>query len=161
MPPARPYLISHARDRSQESEAELQRLALERAQLKREEEEFKAVRARLALIDTTPPVEWQHANGGPTRPRQGSAGSGGSGGSAASRSSPKQASSSVARANAPATTPANSAPRVTTSVSEIQRALAAQQTRANAVASGPARVAGGAAPSVVPRQPVPQPQRIR
>ncbi|EJD53561.1 hypothetical protein AURDEDRAFT_119322 [Auricularia subglabra TFB-10046 SS5] len=119
---------------SDESEAELQRLALERAQLKREEEEFRAARARLAGVDTTPPIEWrssQPASTG-TRPRHGSNGSGGSGGSA-KQASPKQTPAAAAYVARPAaqTAPNPAAvPRAASSVIEIQRAIAASNRAA-------------------------------
>lgn len=116
---------------SDESEAELQRLALERAQLKREEEEFRAARARLAAVDTTPPIEWR-ASQPATRPRHGSNGSGGSGGSA-KQASPKQTpapAAYVARPTAQAAPNPAAVPRAATSVSEIQRVIAASNRAA-------------------------------
>ncbi|KAH7105505.1 hypothetical protein BKA62DRAFT_766868 [Auriculariales sp. MPI-PUGE-AT-0066] len=55
---------------SEESEAELQRQAQLRIEAKKEEDEFKAARAKLAGIDTTnPPTDWARSGGGhvPTR----------------------------------------------------------------------------------------------
>lgn len=92
-----------------------------RAELKKEEEEFKAARAKLVGIDTTnPPVDWSRAGGQPTtRSPLGPANQmlkGGPQGRGNPVLAPRKASPPAA-----VTAP----PRPSASVNEIQRALAA------------------------------------